>query len=129
MAVEHHVPEVRLGKRYFRRWWYWKGVSRARMDSLHPITELGVDLRQVPHWARVPRYMFTALPSLVLTWLHALVRGRWTAAARDEMLLCYTIGYIRARWARTSAAAPNWPAGASKREARQSRSVALRMLE
>jgi glycosyltransferase involved in cell wall biosynthesis len=129
MAVEHHVPEARLGKRYFRRWWYWKGVSRARMDLLHPVTELGVDLRRVPHWAGVPRFMFTALPALILTWLQALARRQWTAAARDEMLLCYTMGYIRARWAHRPRTASKWPTGAPKREARQTRSVALRMLE
>jgi glucosyl-dolichyl phosphate glucuronosyltransferase len=100
MEVEHHVPSTRLSKDYFRRWWFWKGVSRARMDTLHPITELGVDLRTVPHFAGVPRYMFAAVPRLLVAWMLAAVRGRSADAMRQEMLLCYTMGYMRARWAR-----------------------------
>jgi hypothetical protein len=100
MAVHHHVPPARLTKQYYRRWWYWKGVARARMDALHPITELGVDLRVVPRIAGVPRYLFTDLPRLVAGWIGAAARGRWTDAARHQMHLCYSAGYIRACWAR-----------------------------
>jgi glycosyltransferase involved in cell wall biosynthesis len=99
MEIEHHVPAERLSKDYFRRWWFWKGVSRARMDTLHPVTELGLDLRTVPHLARVPRYMLAALPRIVLAWVLAAVRRHWADAMRQEMLVCYTLGYVRARWA------------------------------
>jgi glycosyltransferase involved in cell wall biosynthesis len=98
MEVHHHVPATRLSKRYFRRWWFWKGVSRARMEALHPVTELGVDLRTVPHIAGVPRYMYGAVPRYLAAWLSAAVRARWTDAARHEMGLCYAMGYFRARW-------------------------------
>jgi glycosyltransferase involved in cell wall biosynthesis len=128
MIVQHHVPRERLGKAYFRRWWYWKGVSRARMDAMHPVTELGVDLRTVPHIAGVPRYMFAALPRLLLGWMAAVLRRRWTQAAREEMLFWYTVGYIRARWTR-GGPPRKWHGGAPKTEARQTRAVALRMLE
>ena len=58
MVVDHHVPSQRLTKAYFRRWWYGKGLSRARLDSLRPLTELGVDLRQVRHFAGLPLFMW-----------------------------------------------------------------------
>ena len=128
MSVLHHVPASRLGKSYFRRWWFWKGVSRARMDALHPVTELGEDLRTVPHIARVPRYMFAALPRLSTAWMQAAAGRRWTEAARHEMLLCYTVGYIRARWGRRGAR-PSWTAAPGGTQRRATRSVALRMLE
>ena len=32
MQVHHHVPSARLTRRYFRRWWFWKGVSRAALE-------------------------------------------------------------------------------------------------
>src|SRR5207245_1883949 len=31
MVVHHVIPEDRLQKRYFRRWFYWHGVSRAML--------------------------------------------------------------------------------------------------
>ena len=48
MSVQHHVPAKRLRPSYLRRWWYGKGISRARMEAIAPVTELGVDLRRVP---------------------------------------------------------------------------------
>jgi glucosyl-dolichyl phosphate glucuronosyltransferase len=45
MWLKHHVPAARLTRDYYRRWWYWKGVARAQMQDLHPLTELGLDLR------------------------------------------------------------------------------------
>ena len=29
MVLEHIIPADRLCKRYFRRWFYWRGISRA----------------------------------------------------------------------------------------------------
>lgn len=100
MVVHHHVPAERLTKSYFRRWWFWKGVSRARLDGIHRLTELGLDLTRVPHIARVPRFIWGLLPRALLAWLGARLSGRTRAATRHEMRLCYALGYIRARWAR-----------------------------
>ena len=52
MELRHHVPAARMTRRYYWRWWYWKGIARARMQDLHPVSELGLDLRRVPHVAR-----------------------------------------------------------------------------
>ena len=48
MEVFHHIPTGRLTPWSCRRWWFGKGVSRARVDRRHPVTELGVDLRRTP---------------------------------------------------------------------------------
>jgi glycosyltransferase involved in cell wall biosynthesis len=99
MEVHHHVPASRLTKRYFRRWWFCKGVSRARVDFLHQRTELGLDLREVPHVARVPRFIWGMLPRSAISWLKAAVNGDARGAARHEMHCAYVLGYVRACWA------------------------------
>ena len=100
MEVWHHVPASRLTKSYFRRWWYWKGVSRARVDAMHRRTELGLDLRTVPHIAGVPRYVWGQIPREAAKWIGSLAIGRRCAAMRHKMHLAYSVGYIRACWAR-----------------------------
>ena len=37
MVVHHVIPADRLHKRYFRKWSYWHGVSRAMLYQQHPI--------------------------------------------------------------------------------------------
>ena len=34
MVVWHQVPPERLRRRYFLRWWYWKGIAHARWQAL-----------------------------------------------------------------------------------------------
>jgi glycosyltransferase involved in cell wall biosynthesis len=50
LVIYHYVPVERLTKRYFRRWCFWRGVSRAVIDREQPA--------EVPYVAGVPRYMF-----------------------------------------------------------------------
>jgi glycosyltransferase involved in cell wall biosynthesis len=71
MGLHHHVPAKRLTKDYFRRWWYWKGVSKARLERRHPVTELGLDLRKVPTLAGVPRFMAGTALRDAARWLGA----------------------------------------------------------
>jgi glycosyltransferase involved in cell wall biosynthesis len=98
MSVHHHVPGFRLTKDYFRRWWYWKGVARARIDARHRRTELGLDLTRVPHLARVPRFVWGQLPRAAAGWLWARIHGDVRTAARHEMSCMYALGYIRGCW-------------------------------
>jgi glycosyltransferase involved in cell wall biosynthesis len=100
MEVWHHVPGARLTKRYFRRWWYWKGVSRARVEAIHQRTELGLDLRTVPRLAAVPRYVWGEIPRALLHWGRAMAACDRRSAMRYSMLLTYTVGYIRGCWSR-----------------------------
>jgi glycosyltransferase involved in cell wall biosynthesis len=97
MRVQHHVPASRLRPRYFRRWWYGKGISRARLEARHPITELGLDLRTVATIAGVPRFLFGSAVRDAARWLKAAARfdrgGRFAA----ETQLCYFYGQLRER--------------------------------
>jgi glycosyltransferase involved in cell wall biosynthesis len=49
LVIHHFVPPERLEKRYFRRWSFWRGVSRGVMDRRHR--------EPVVYLAGVPRYM------------------------------------------------------------------------
>ena len=102
MKVAHHVPASRLTKQYFRRWWFWKGISRARVDAMHHRTELGLDLHRVPHIAGVPRYVWGQIPREAAQWVRARLAGREKDAMRHAMRLAYCLGYIRACWSRQS---------------------------
>jgi glucosyl-dolichyl phosphate glucuronosyltransferase len=102
MELHHHVPQERLTKQYFRRWWFWKGVSRARVDSMHQQTELGLDLREVPYVLHVPRFVWGLLLRGVVRWLVALPSRERVSAARYEMQCAYALGYVRACWSRRS---------------------------
>src|SRR3954447_15465569 len=102
MEVLHHIPAGRLTPSYCRRWWYGKGVSRARVDRIHPVTELGIDLLSTRHVARVPQFMFGDLARDVWQWIGALTRRDFTGRVSIESRLCYFLGYAserqRERW-------------------------------
>ncbi len=100
MAVDHHVPESRLTRRYFRRWWFMKGQGRHCLEQIHPTTELGVDLSQVPKIAGIPRYMCGSAVRDVGGYVRAVVTGDVLGAVRHEMMLCYFAGYARASFSR-----------------------------
>ena len=93
MRVAHWVPAARMTRSYFRRWWFGKGVSRARVDRLHPVTELGLDLRSVRHIAGVPRFMFGDLLRDLKAWMRGLSRGDRVEAMQGQTRACYFAGY------------------------------------
>jgi glucosyl-dolichyl phosphate glucuronosyltransferase len=93
MVVRHHVPAARLTASYFRRWWYWKGISQARLHRIHQETELGLDLATVPRILGVPRYMLRSIVSEAAAAAVAALRGRRATAAEHAMMMCYAIGY------------------------------------
>jgi glucosyl-dolichyl phosphate glucuronosyltransferase len=98
MELHHHVPRERLTKRYFRRWWFWKGIARARVDSKHQRTELGLDLREVPYLFHVPRFVWGVLLRAAVRWLGALLVRERLSAARHEMQCIYALGYVSTCW-------------------------------
>jgi glycosyltransferase involved in cell wall biosynthesis len=95
MALEHYVPAVRVTRSYFRRWWFWKGISQARLHRLHGETELGLDLRAVRRWRGVPLFILRGLLTDILAAVRSLVRGRSVQAAEHEMMFWYGVGYVR----------------------------------
>jgi hypothetical protein len=98
MELHHHVPAARVTKRYFRRWWWGKGVSRARLDQMQPITELGVDLRTVPYVAGIPRFMLGTAARDLAGYLCALTGRDPRARFRHAASLTLFCGYAWARW-------------------------------
>ena len=106
MKLNHHVPASRMTRQYYRRWWYWKGVARARMQALHPISELGVDLRKAPHIAGIPRFMWGSAVRDAIGWLAATARGHATRQAEHEMMLAYFAGYASSRGRKGALAPP-----------------------
>jgi hypothetical protein len=95
MGLHHHVPAKRLTKAYFRRWWYWKGVSKSRLERRHAVTELGVDLTTVPSVGGLPRFMFGSAIRDAAGWLRAVVSLDPVERVRREMMLCYFTGYLK----------------------------------
>lgn len=98
MEVHHHIPATRLTPSYFRTWWFGKGVSRAAMERMQPVTDVGVDLRTTPHLLGVPRYMYgSVLRDAVALVRDGLLRRR-QLAFRRQMMAMYFAGYFWARW-------------------------------
>jgi glycosyltransferase involved in cell wall biosynthesis len=97
MRVQHHIPATRLTRSYFRRWWSGKGYSKATLEASQPLTELGLDLRSVPHIVGVPRFMLSDALRDVGAFVVASVSGNRAEQARREMRLAYFVGFFRAR--------------------------------
>jgi len=95
MSLHHHVPAARLTRSYFRRWWFWKGVSKSRLEQRHPVTDTGIDLSRVPRLLGTPRFMFGSALRDIGGWLHALATMDTLERTRHEMMLCYFAGYLK----------------------------------
>ncbi len=103
MVVHHVIEPERLKKKYFRRWFYWHGISRAIL-----FTKLGVDMdspdqsrldfSKVPQIAGVPRYMYRSLAGHIADMVAARVRGDAAVAFEHELWLCFFAGIAKQRW-------------------------------
>jgi glycosyltransferase involved in cell wall biosynthesis len=122
MELHHHVPETRLTRRYFRRWWYWKGISRARLHTIHPETEVGLDLRHVPRINGVPRFAFGEMFGHLRRLCSSALRRDHLRLAEEEMMLMYSVGYVLESWrgkkASARSAVGELPSGQDSRPAR-----------
>jgi hypothetical protein len=107
MQVCHHIPAKRLTATYFRKWWFGKGVSRAALERMQPVTELGIDLRRTPHTFGLPRYMYRSVLRDAAGVVVERVRRRPEHSFRHQMMVAYFAGYAWARWReRRAATAP-----------------------
>lgn len=113
MAVDHHIPAARLTRQYYRRWWMGKGYSKSVFEAMQPITEMGLDLRQVPHIGSVPRFMIGDAARDGVALLKAVLRGDVTEQMRRAMRLAYLAGFVSARglWKRPAYSAAGLPSG------------------
>jgi GT2 family glycosyltransferase len=104
MVVQHIIPASRLNKKYFRRWFYWRGISRARLYArsgldMEAPERTTIDFRTVPHIFGVPRYLYRKALASVVTWLTAAVRGDAVQSFDHELWVWFFAGIVRQRWA------------------------------
>jgi glycosyltransferase involved in cell wall biosynthesis len=103
LVLEHIVPADRLCKRYFRRWFFWRGVSRARLYEragldMEAPEQTVFDFSKVPHVVGVPRYLYRRAASHLFGWLASAVRGNRVAAFDHEVWLWFFAGILKQRW-------------------------------
>lgn len=104
MTVHHIIPASRLRKGYFRRWFYWRGISRARLyeraglDMESP-EQPALDPATVPHLLGVPRYLFRTAAASAAGCVRAALRGDAVASFEEELWLWFFAGVVRQRWA------------------------------
>lgn len=103
LVLEHIIPADRLCKRYFRRWFFWRGISRALLYArsgldMEAPEQTVLDFSKVPHVAGVPRYLYRrAVWNLVGT-ARALLRRDTVAAFDHEVWLWFFAGILKQRW-------------------------------
>jgi glycosyltransferase involved in cell wall biosynthesis len=95
MVLDHVVAASRLTRNYYRRWFYWKGVSHARVHQIHGRTELGIDLHRTRQIAGIPTFIFGSAVRNARGWLAALLRRDEQPRARHWFALAYCLGYGR----------------------------------
>jgi glycosyltransferase involved in cell wall biosynthesis len=113
MTVQHVIPQSRLTKRYFRRWFYWRGISRAmlyeraRLDMEEPESTT-LDFSTVPHVLGVPRYLYRSAAANAVSYLRDTCNGRTAAAFDHELSVWFFAGILRQRirdsWSRPAVA-------------------------
>ena len=101
--LEHVIPADRLRKAYFRRWFYWRGISRALLYEragldMEAPEQTTLDFSTVPHIAGVPRYLYRKALSHLLGWLRATCRRDVVAAFDHETWLWFFAGILKQRW-------------------------------
>ena len=106
MTVRHIIPADRLTKRYFRRWFYWRGISRAMLyeragfDMEKP--EQGArDMTGVPQIAGTPRYLYRKALRHARDWLRDASRRRQVESFEHELWLWFFTGIVRQRFSDT----------------------------
>jgi glucosyl-dolichyl phosphate glucuronosyltransferase len=104
--LRHVIPAERLNKRYFRRWFYWRGISRAMLYErtgldMEAPEQTTLDFSTVPHLFRVPRYLYRKLLTNAADSVRAALRGQSAKAFEHELWLWFFAGVVRQRWTAT----------------------------
>ena len=113
MALQHIIPADRLTKRYFRRWFYWRGISRARLYErsgldMEAPEQTSMDFAKVPHLLGTPRYLFRKAARAASSWLRATLRRDRRTAFEHELWLCFFAGIAGQRWRDARSGRPSW---------------------
>jgi glucosyl-dolichyl phosphate glucuronosyltransferase len=103
LALRHMIPASRLNKTYFRRWFYWRGISRALLYQQHGLDMENpqgprMDVSRVVHVCGVPRYLLRTAAGQAVAMLKAFARGNRATAFEHELWLWMFAGIIRQRW-------------------------------
>lgn len=114
MVVHHLIPAERLRKAYFRRWFYWRGISRARLYQragldMEAPEQTTLDFSKVPHVAGVPRYLYRKALAQLVSWAGASLRRDELAAFDHETWLYFFAGIVRQRWKDSRPGVDNGP--------------------
>jgi GT2 family glycosyltransferase len=92
LVVNHVVPAERLRATYFLRWFFWSGVTHARLDAARPA--------QPAKLLGAPRYLFRQLGSSLALAVVAALRAGWTAVMLHGARAAFALGYIWTTWSR-----------------------------
>jgi glycosyltransferase involved in cell wall biosynthesis len=103
LVVQHIIPASRLNRAYFRRWFYWRGVSRALLYErsgldMEAPERTTLDFGTVPHVFGVPRYLYRKALASLRDSLAARLRGDSFAAFDHELWMWFFAGIVRQRW-------------------------------
>jgi glycosyltransferase involved in cell wall biosynthesis len=88
LVVFHYIAAERLTREYYRRWCFWRGVSRGLMDRRHPLP--------VAYLAGIPRFLWGRAARSGLR----LVRGgrrNGRDVFTDELRIWDVAGYLYGR--------------------------------
>ena len=88
LVVHHHVSGERLTPGYFRRWCFWRGVSRGLMDRAHPLP--------VQYLAGVPRFLYGSAARGLRQVVTRRLAGR-SRSLSDELKAWDLAGYLWGR--------------------------------
>jgi len=103
VVVQHLIPADRLTKKYFRRWFYWRGISRAMLyrqtglDMESPETST-LDFASVPHVAGIPRYLFRSAVVALRDVVVATLENDPVTSFERELWLWMFAGIVKQRW-------------------------------
>ena len=111
MVVYHIVPVERLRKQYFRRWFYWHGISRAILHEefgldMETPEDTVLDFSTVPRIAGVPRYMFRTCLRQLTKMVKAIAKNDDAKAFDQELWLWFFLGILSRRWRNRRVVAP-----------------------
>jgi glycosyltransferase involved in cell wall biosynthesis len=97
-VVRHWIPSDRLTKGYFRRWFYWKGVSRAVVKDRVHVGGVWRPASEVRRLAGLPRGLYRDVLEAAGRLAAGAARGDRAGVFEAETRLWYAAGYARATW-------------------------------
>lgn len=103
VVVEHLIPRDRLAKAYFRRWFYWRGISRAMLYAetgldMEKPEQSALDFGAVPHVAGVPRYLYRSAAAALRDSIAGALGRDPVRSFERELWLWFFAGVVRQRW-------------------------------